>query len=281
MKNMKEGKSGITLIALVVTIIVLLILAGISIAMLSGNNGVLIKAGEAKNISERESVIEQAKTDVLSYQVENKSGNLSKTQLKSVLEKYFKDVPENLPEGDELLKLQLTTLDKYGKHTIKVSDIFIGNINNNQDSNLDLLKSFLIGKNRRQELWNLGDSYGGAINPISIEQKDLFIVGVSNIKDYILYDEKIYEVSFSDGSTADSWITDVNVANTDKNIHELGWHEGVLTTAEGEYIFENHSIQYKVQYRDIDRIGWYEGWHFYYDNNGIAIWCLSDEEFQV
>ena len=44
---MKNNK-GITLIALVITIIVLLILAGISIAMLTGDNGVLSKARQAK-----------------------------------------------------------------------------------------------------------------------------------------------------------------------------------------------------------------------------------------
>ncbi len=37
---MKENK-GITLIALVVTVIVLIILAGVSIAMLTGNNGII------------------------------------------------------------------------------------------------------------------------------------------------------------------------------------------------------------------------------------------------
>lgn len=37
---MKENK-GITLIALVITIIVLIILAGVSIAMLTGNNGII------------------------------------------------------------------------------------------------------------------------------------------------------------------------------------------------------------------------------------------------
>ena len=43
-----KNKKGITLIALVVTIIVLLILAGISIAMLTGQNGILNRAAEAK-----------------------------------------------------------------------------------------------------------------------------------------------------------------------------------------------------------------------------------------
>ena len=43
---MKDQK-GITLIALVITIIVLLILAGITIAMLTGPNGILSKASES------------------------------------------------------------------------------------------------------------------------------------------------------------------------------------------------------------------------------------------
>ena len=44
MKNQK----GITLIALVITIIVLIILAGVSIAMLTGDNGILTNANTSK-----------------------------------------------------------------------------------------------------------------------------------------------------------------------------------------------------------------------------------------
>lgn len=56
---MKNNQKGITLIALVVTIIVLLILAGVSIAMLTGQTGILgnaqtaawqTKIGEAKDL---------------------------------------------------------------------------------------------------------------------------------------------------------------------------------------------------------------------------------------
>ena len=49
----KKGTCGITLIALVVTIIVLLILAGISISMIAGNNGILKRAVEAKDETEK------------------------------------------------------------------------------------------------------------------------------------------------------------------------------------------------------------------------------------
>ena len=44
-----KRKEGITLIALVITIIVLLILAGISIASLTGENSILVKAESAKD----------------------------------------------------------------------------------------------------------------------------------------------------------------------------------------------------------------------------------------
>lgn len=129
-KKTLKSTNGITLIALVITIIVLLILAGISISMLSGDNGILQKATEAKTRTERQSIIEQARTDVLGYQAENKGGDLEKTQLKAVLDSYFKDVPEveELPDGEDLLKRKFTTLDKYGTHTIEVSEIYNGNI---------------------------------------------------------------------------------------------------------------------------------------------------------
>ena len=48
MKKRLENNRGITLIALVITIIVLLILAGVTIASLNGNNGILSNANLAK-----------------------------------------------------------------------------------------------------------------------------------------------------------------------------------------------------------------------------------------
>lgn len=55
MKNQK----GITLIALVITIIVLLILAGVSIAMLSGENGILTQATKSKTETIKSEQIER------------------------------------------------------------------------------------------------------------------------------------------------------------------------------------------------------------------------------
>ena len=63
-KNNKETK-GITLIALVITIIVLLILAGVSIATLTGQNGILTQATVAKDEMTKASAEEKVKVEVL------------------------------------------------------------------------------------------------------------------------------------------------------------------------------------------------------------------------
>ena len=55
-----KGNKGITLIALVITIIVLLILAGVSIAMLSGENSILNRASTAG----KESSVSSAKEKI-------------------------------------------------------------------------------------------------------------------------------------------------------------------------------------------------------------------------
>lgn len=57
-EKLKHERSGITLIALVITIIVLLILAGVSIAMLTGDNGILTQANHAK-IETRAGTVEE------------------------------------------------------------------------------------------------------------------------------------------------------------------------------------------------------------------------------
>ena len=64
MNKFKEQK-GITLIALVITIIVLLILAGVSIAMLTGENGILNQANKAKTETEYKGAEEKVKLAIM------------------------------------------------------------------------------------------------------------------------------------------------------------------------------------------------------------------------
>ena len=98
---MKKEK-GITLIALVITIIVLLILAGVSIAMLTGENGIITQAQKAKENTEQAAKNEMAALnsieDYLSEQtgggyLKNKGVNSPK------LVAGMKEVMFKLPEG--------------------------------------------------------------------------------------------------------------------------------------------------------------------------------------
>ena len=87
MEKVFKQKKGITLIALVITVIVLLILAGISISMLSGDNGILQRATQSKEKTERAEIIETAQMDILGKQTEN-SGDITENELKDILIKY-------------------------------------------------------------------------------------------------------------------------------------------------------------------------------------------------
>lgn len=84
------ASKGITLIALVITIIVLLILAGISIAMLTGENGILTKAANAERETEIVEAKEQAKLDIAEWTAtrlkEGKEANVTNTKIQEILE---------------------------------------------------------------------------------------------------------------------------------------------------------------------------------------------------
>ena len=109
MKNQK----GITLIALVITIIVLLILAGVSIAMLTGDNGLLSKGRTAGNETAKAEAVERinmalnaVKAEVYSQKISNSnytgvtSGALDDA-LKTVVEKegFFVGQDQNTPNA--------------------------------------------------------------------------------------------------------------------------------------------------------------------------------------
>ena len=86
MKESFKEKKGITLIALVITIIVLLILAGVSIAMLTGKNGILTQAQNAKTTTANKSAEEKVKLAVMGARADD--GTLTVGKLRTELANY-------------------------------------------------------------------------------------------------------------------------------------------------------------------------------------------------
>ena len=85
---MKNGRTnqGITLVALVITIIVLLILAGVTIAMLIGENGILNQANQAKTENEIKAVEEKARLLVNYARSLDETAKLTKENLENAID---------------------------------------------------------------------------------------------------------------------------------------------------------------------------------------------------
>ena len=97
MKNLMKEKRGITLIALVITIIVLLILAGLTIATLTGDNGLLTKVGNAKKTSEKGEIEEQVKLAYNEWKLRKETGETVDLQntVQTTLDKMYDNATVN------------------------------------------------------------------------------------------------------------------------------------------------------------------------------------------
>ena len=114
-----QRERGITLIALVVTIVVLLILAGVSIATLTGQNGILTQATKAKEETQ------QAKEEELKRLTALEAATNLET--KTIIDKSTgKDVPVTIPagfsvsqvEGENTVKDGLVVIDSKGNEFV-------------------------------------------------------------------------------------------------------------------------------------------------------------------
>ena len=118
---MKRNK-GITLIALVITIIVLLILAGVAIAMLSGENGILRKATEAKIKTKQAQLDEQVKLS----QMEAASNLNGITHTEKIASMENKEINVKIPsgfalsprEGEQKIETGMVIIDTEGNEYV-------------------------------------------------------------------------------------------------------------------------------------------------------------------
>ena len=135
----KENNRGITLVALVVTIVVLLILAGVSINLVIGQNGIITKAQEAKEKYEQVAINEEIErnklyNEIVEYLDDNTSTeedveplavNVKNTGRGESTATVTVEVTNEKPEGSDVtvsyyIKLSSDTDDNYQqKHTGK------------------------------------------------------------------------------------------------------------------------------------------------------------------
>ena len=94
--------NGITLMVLIITIIILLILAGITVTTLTGDNGLIKNAINAKEETEISNEKEVVDTAILKALENNKSGILVNEELQNELDKITGDGKTEVIEGGYL-----------------------------------------------------------------------------------------------------------------------------------------------------------------------------------
>ena len=168
MKEKLRNKNGITLIALVITIIVLLILAGVSIAMLTGDNGIIKRAENAAETSKIEEMREKLEMAKMAVFVDG--------QGKYDSEKYWDRI-----EDEGIIVDKATDILDNGNGTYKVTTtpgyMFLITLYPNKEKTEEIIIGEYLGKN---ENLNIGIKIiNKTTNSIEIE-----IVRAEGIKSY-------------------------------------------------------------------------------------------------
>lgn len=126
--HVHSKERGITLIALVVTIVVLLILAGVSINLVLGNNGIITKAKESRTETRMSQIDEQVKLAIGDAYADG-IGSITDSGLKSALNNRIGEGTYDI-SGDETTGWKVTV-----KETGKTYDITSnGKINSSEET---------------------------------------------------------------------------------------------------------------------------------------------------
>ena len=190
--NLKLSKqSGITLVALVITVIVLLILAGITIVTLTGDNGLLVKANKAvRNTKKAEYIEVLSLAAIQTEDLEEMKTEIEKYQNIKVSE--YKEYNGNLvvitEDGYKFL------IDKKKVLAVEILNIEYGNIeiypdyyilNDENISNDD--KNYIItGSTTENSVKIFGDqsnTYNIYISDLTIDVKSISNLAAFNIKE--------------------------------------------------------------------------------------------------
>ncbi len=149
----KNRNNGITLIALIITIIVLLILAGITVSMLTGDNGLLNKTSEAQFKSDLSSFKEQLEIFKTSKIMENNS---------------FSEDTLNASADENTLQYNTKPAEETGN-----IEKIINNIDNKYKGKVEIIKGQLIYNTQSKQEIKWIQDLGLEANPYEINNGEL------------------------------------------------------------------------------------------------------------
>ena len=206
-----KKEKAITLIALILTIIILLILAGITISAITGDNGIIGNAGKAKEeaeIANEKEIIEKATVQAIGN---NKYGNIEENELQSELNK---ETGEGKTEATKLgEEFEIAFIDTKRYYTVDIDGNIVeeGKIvedkspgDMTKDENGNTLKG---DETEPYEIWCIEDLVEWSNNYKNYQNVNIILCRNLNFKSKYSY--------------ADSETTDYGDLNQDKEIESL------------------------------------------------------------
>ena len=194
-KDIVKKQTGITLIALVITIIVLLILAGVSIATLTGNNGILTQANTAKENNKVAAAKEKVQVEAAGSF--DNTGVFSKTIFKDNLKKNLGLTDSNIVDNaDGTITVKIDGYEvKVDGITGKVSDPS----KNNENPTTGVTPGTVVSKTEK-------NNYKDSENNMATVPQGFTVSGIEEeqtiSKGLVIYDIPKSEISNVDWSTA-------------------------------------------------------------------------------
>ena len=264
---------GITLIALVITIIILLILAGITIGAITGNNGLIKQAGEAKEDSEianEKEVIDNATIDAMG---KNKYGNLQEGEFQEALDRQTGEGKTTVTDIGESFEVYFTDSERYyevdldgniGDYTSAVTDPYPGDITVGIDGEV------LDGETEETayQIWCIEDLCAFSKNVRNGERyqgKIIKLMTTLNFKSDLSYSDKQNKYIYDDTKTA--YIIDKNSQKTLKELITdengmgfipIGTDMDATTSFRGIFDGNNNSIKNIFQKQE-NKLGLFSG----------------------
>ena len=198
LKNVKElskKEKGITLIALVITIVILLILAATSISMLNGDNGILSKAGQARDDTIVGEEKEQVELAYISAAIKKLGVNVDKDDLQDELDVSVGE-DKTTVTGSETLKVKFEETEN--EYTVSQNGIVAKIKNIDELSDLEKVQMYFVGKS-----WDdFGDDEKDGIVykdivPILDASESIEYVNDNENSTYIKYNNNIYILKYN------------------------------------------------------------------------------------
>lgn len=208
-KRMNQKEKGITLIALVITIIVLLILAGVSISTLMGNNGILTNASKAKIEDAHASVREAISLAYSEYIMELNTKDLGNT----VKVASTKNVRIKGVENNYMTQVARQTFMSYLEHKGYIEEDGVVNVENLVGASLSIGKGnatdrkdvYILQATEDAYILKYYDSKGNSEDLWQNVKESLVPTKTLEIKDSYS-NETVLSIEYEEGMTWGKWI---------------------------------------------------------------------------